>query len=80
MARHRHIANMDYEEEDDDADYYGKSFEEDSSMDKASAQYIYRRNRISSNRASNSVDEYIHEEDYYDDEHDEMFELEGSGG
>uniref|UniRef100_A0A914Z894 Tr-type G domain-containing protein n=1 Tax=Panagrolaimus superbus TaxID=310955 RepID=A0A914Z894_9BILA len=82
MARHRHVANMDYEEElesDDDRDYFGKSYEEDNSLDKASAQYIYQRNRVSSTRASNSVDEYIHEEeDYYDDEHDEMFEMDGS--
>uniref|UniRef100_A0AC34R676 Tr-type G domain-containing protein n=1 Tax=Panagrolaimus sp. JU765 TaxID=591449 RepID=A0AC34R676_9BILA len=79
MSRHRNFANYDYEEDllsDEEADFYGKSCE-DAPLTPGASQYLYNRNApFPPARASNSVDDFIVEEEaneYGEDE--ELFQM-----
>ncbi|CAD5209065.1 unnamed protein product [Bursaphelenchus xylophilus] len=78
MSRHRYVRNLDIEEElleDEDRDYYGKSLEDEVPMSPSTSQFIYHRNRISSQSTEKPI---IEEDDNYSDDYDDdqdMFDM-----
>ncbi|CAD5206358.1 unnamed protein product [Bursaphelenchus okinawaensis] len=77
MSRHRFVKNINIEDElleDEDRDYYGKSFEDEVPMSPSTSQFIYHRSRVSSQCQSEKP--IVEEEDDYSDDYgddDDMF-------
>uniref|UniRef100_A0A914UJG6 Tr-type G domain-containing protein n=1 Tax=Plectus sambesii TaxID=2011161 RepID=A0A914UJG6_9BILA len=87
MARHRNFHNIDLDDERDDDYSYGRSVEEDNApMSPTTAQFIYRRRRLTSSTSGGTkLSEFISEEDAADYaadyalDYDDALEAEAAG-
>ncbi|KAK0425358.1 hypothetical protein QR680_009159 [Steinernema hermaphroditum] len=79
MSRHRNIRNLDFDDEigsDEDADYYGRSYDEDMALSPNSARFIYRRdgeNPYFRHESESIPEESFHETHNY---HEDTFQFE----
>ncbi|KAI6203466.1 HBS1-like protein [Aphelenchoides besseyi] len=78
MSRHRHFRNINVEDElndeDPDADYYGKSVD-DPPISADAAQFLYHREQSISEENPNDFNEQEDYDDYYENDDDDMFDM-----
>ncbi|TKR93365.1 hypothetical protein L596_007837 [Steinernema carpocapsae] len=68
MSRHRNIRNLDFDDEigsDDDADYYGRSYEEEVALSPNSERFIYRRDGMNPFFPRQEEIPEVHQDSYY---------------